>query len=148
MAAATFFNHFFHVEVLEQHGVSVQTLGASIRGTVLCVSADNLGAHSLDFKNVFLQISSADFVWQDVRTFQKHEVRERRFPKRTEESHKQTLSEMQKNKDSHAIVDSVKSNCVHNRLAHFSTIKGFPPNFLHDLFEGILPLELSLCLKN
>lgn len=25
------------VEVLEQHGVSVQTLGADIRGTVLCV---------------------------------------------------------------------------------------------------------------
>lgn len=136
------------VEVLEQHGVFVQTLGASIRGTILYVSADNLGAHSLaGFQESFSTNKFCRFCLAARDEIQTHEVRERRFPKRTEELHEQTLCEIQKNKDSHAVVDGVKRDCPLNRLAHFSTMKGFPPDFLHDVFEGVVPLELSLCLK-
>lgn len=35
------------IELLEMQGIYVQTLGASITGTILHVSSDNLGAHSL-----------------------------------------------------------------------------------------------------
>lgn len=41
-------------------------------------------------------------------------------------------------------VDGVKKDCPLNRLAHFHAAKGFPPDFLHDLFEGIGPVELCL----
>ncbi len=30
----------------------------------------------------------------------------------------------------------------------FHPITGFPPDVLHDLFEGVIPVELSLCLKS
>lgn len=32
---------------LEQHGVYVEQLGTSVKGTVFCVAADNLAAHSI-----------------------------------------------------------------------------------------------------
>lgn len=31
--------------------------------------------------------------------------------------------------------------------AHFYVLSGYPPDLLHDLFEGILPLEIALCLN-
>lgn len=32
-------------------------------------------------------------------------------------------------------------------LDYFHPITGFPPDVLHDLLEGIVPVELSLCIK-
>lgn len=41
----------------------------------------------------------------------------------------------------------VKSECALSKaLQHFHPITGFPPDILHDLFEGILPVELALCI--
>lgn len=34
-----------------------------------------------------------------------------------------------------------------NQLSFFHCITGLPPDFWHDLLEGIVPLELCLCLK-
>lgn len=31
-------------------------------------------------------------------------------------------------------------------LLHFHPITGFPPDILNDLFEGIVPVELALCI--
>lgn len=30
---------------------------------------------------------------------------------------------------------------------YFNVLSGCPPDVLHDLFEGIVPQELALCLK-
>lgn len=44
---------------------------------------------------------------------------------------------------------SVKRACpLTENLKHFHVVTGYPPDILHDLFEGIVPTELSLCLKN
>lgn len=45
-------------------------------------------------------------------------------------------------------VDGVKRDCPLNRLAHFHAAKGFPPDFLHDLLEGIVPVELCTCFSD
>lgn len=34
-----------------------------------------------------------------------------------------------------------------NKLSYFHCITGFPPDLLHDLLEGIVPVEICLCLK-
>ena len=33
------------------------------------------------------------------------------------------------------------------KLTNFHVLTGYPPDILHDLFEGIVPLEIALCLK-
>lgn len=46
-------------------------------------------------------------------------------------------------------INGVKSECVLGKhLLFFHPITGFPPDVLHDLFERVIPVELSLCLKN
>ena len=37
------------------------------------------------------------------------------------------------------------TNCEH--LHHFYVNTGYPPYLVHDLFEGIVPFELALCLR-
>lgn len=38
----------------------------------------------------------------------------------------------------------VKKACpLTKKLCHFSFARGYPPDILHDLFEGIVPKELS-----
>lgn len=42
----------------------------------------------------------------------------------------------------------VKGDCVlRQSLQHFHPITGFPPDVLHDLFEGIVPVELARCIQ-
>ncbi len=42
----------------------------------------------------------------------------------------------------------VKRRCVLSaHLSHFNVSTGYPPDSAHDLFEGILPVELAHCLN-
>lgn len=135
------------LEVLEQQGLYVQKLGSTVRGTVLYVSADNLGAHSLaGFHESFNVDKFCRFCLASRQDIDTHEVKEGVFPLRTVEAHKQDLLEL--NRHQFVSVNGVKSDCVLDRLSHFHTIQGFPPDFMHNLFEGIVPRELSLCIKS
>lgn len=33
-----------------------------------------------------------------------------------------------------------------NNLAHFNVLSGYPPDIMHDVFEGVVPVELAHCL--
>ncbi len=135
------------IQVLEEEGLYVQKLGTSVKGSVLYVSADNLGAHSLaGFQESFNVDKFCRFCLASRKDIDLHEVREGVFPLRTIESHKQTLEELKTN--SLVSLDGVKRDCVLDNLNYFHTIQGFPPDFMHDLFEGIVPKELSLCIKS
>lgn len=68
------------------------------------------------------------------------------FVLRTKESHNLDISKLNENPKLKS-VNGVKSVCVLNELQYFHCITGFPPDFLHDLLEGIVPFELCLCLK-
>lgn len=48
-----------------------------------------------------------------------------------------------------AYVKGVKNECVLSKhLSYFHPVTGFPPEILHDFVVGVVPLELSLCLKS
>lgn len=41
----------------------------------------------------------------------------------------------------------MKRQCpLTKKLKYFDALSGYPPDLLHGLFEGIVPLELALCL--
>lgn len=135
------------LQILENQGLFIQRLGASVKGTVLFVSADNLAAHSLaGFQESFTVDKFCRFCLASRRDIQTTEVRGGLFPLRTKLTHEADVLEV---KQSELIqnVNGVKRNCVLDNLTYFNTVTGFPPDFLHDLLEGIVPFELSLCLK-
>lgn len=64
---------------------------------------------------------------------------------RTKDFHDTLVREQTKdNEDDYG----VKQSCVlSDHLSYFHPITGFPPDILHDLFEGVVPVELARCLK-
>lgn len=65
-----------------------------------------------------------------------HEVKEGVFPLRTIKTHKQTLEEFKTN--SLVSLDVVKRDYVVEKSNYFHTVQRFPPDFMRDLFKGIL----------
>ena len=134
------------LHTLEQDGVFIETLGQCIRGTVLCVAADNLAAHGLaGFVQSFRGNYVCRFCCCTADEIQSSEVSEGELNMRTKACHDvHVQNAVQGETVTHF---GVKSECVLSKaLQHFHPITGFPPDILHDLFEGIVPVELALCI--
>lgn len=130
---------------LETVGVFVEVLDKFVKGTVFCVCADNLGAHSLaGFHESFNVENFCRFCCLNRKQIATVEPKD--FPLRTVEQHNTFLEELQST--STCSVSGVKRACVLSvHLENFHPVTGFPPDILHDLFEGVIPVELCLCLK-
>ncbi|XP_061568422.1 uncharacterized protein LOC133422444 [Cololabis saira] len=134
------------LRTLEQDGVFIGSIGQVVQGTVMCVVSDNLAAHDLaGFSKSFRAEHFCRFCTATQAGLQAHEVASGEFSLRTKDGH---------SSDVHAVMhggsqsqNGVTADCVLSQhLEHFHTVTGFPPDVLHDLFEGIVPVELALCI--
>ena len=133
------------LSTLERDGLFVPGLGKVLKGTVVCVVADNLGAHSVaGFVESFSGSYACRFCLAERSEYQSREVRSLYFQQRTEEQHavhvQTALTSLKKSP-----CYGVKNQCaLSEKLEHFHVTSGYPPDVLHDLLEGIIPLELAL----
>lgn len=134
---------------LEENGVYIEKLGASIKGTVLYVAADNLAAHSLaGFQESFIVERMCRVCMATGAEIQTTEVSSGVFTLRTKDSHDLQVQEV-KQDPSRVKHCGVKSGCIlRERLTHFHVVDGFPPDILHDFLEGVVPFELCLCIQH
>nr|XP_020445017.1 uncharacterized protein LOC109953925 [Monopterus albus] len=134
------------LKVLEQDGLFVPLLGKSVKGTVQVVVADNLSAHSIaGFNESFTAGNICRFCTATRTEIQEREVRSESFDLRTKELHASHVNSAQQNSSSSF---GVKRQCaITKNLAHFSVQTGYPPDIMHDVFEGIVPVELAHCLS-
>ena len=130
---------------LEQTGVFVQTLDNYVKGSVFCVCADNLGAYSLaGFQESFNIKKFCRFCLTHRGEIATTAISD--FELRSREQHNTFLLQLSHENVSH--VNGLKSECILSKhLSHFHPVTGFRPDILHDFFEGVIPVELSLCLK-
>lgn len=79
--------------------------------------------------------------------FQVSEVRSGAFCPRTQQQHRVHIqTALDNTNQSHCF--RVKRQCpLTDKLKHFDVLSGYPPDMLHDLFEGIVPFEVALCLN-
>lgn len=133
------------LKTLEELGVYVPLLGESVKGTVLSVVADNLGAHSVaGFMQSFSVEYCCRFCTGKSTDIQLHSVASGAFSLRTKELHQAHVKQAQ---DTGTGFCGVKKECVFTKnLSHFNGIFGSPPDLAHDVFEGIIPVELAHCL--
>lgn len=131
---------------LEEHGVYVSKLGTFVKGTVHSVIADNLGAHSLaGFTESFSGHYICRFCTAQKSEIQSVDVYSGAFSLRTKEIHETHLKTAQ---DTQTSCFGVKRSCpLTEHLNHFHVSTGYPPDIVHDLFEGVVPFELALCLS-
>lgn len=132
---------------LEKDGLFVPCVGKCIKGTVFSVIADNLGAHSV---GGFVESFSGSYVCRfcigERSQFQELEVRAEAFPPRTKHQHNlHVQTALGNTAQTHCF--GVKKQCaITDKLDYFHVTSGYPPDVLHDLLEGIVPVELALCL--
>lgn len=133
---------------LEENGVFVSKFEKNIKGTVQCVAADNLGAHSIGgFVESFSGHYVCRFCTGKHSDFQSKEVRSGSFHLRTKEEHSEHVRTVLEDEAMNNCY-GVKQNCaLTEKLSHFHVLTGYPPDILHDLFEGIVPVELAHCLR-
>lgn len=133
---------------LEEEGLFIPVFARKIKGTVVSIIADNLGAHSIcGFVESFSGSYICRFCLGQLPEFQEKEVRTGSFKARTKEEHSLHLQAvLESPRLTHCF--GVKRQCaLTDKLKHFHVLSGYPPDLLHDLFEGIVPLELALCLN-
>lgn len=135
------------LRTLEQDGIFIETVGQCFRGTVLCVAADNLAAHGLaGFVQCFRGHYVCRFCCCTTDQIQSSEVSEAEFSMRTKACHDLHVQSVVQGEN--ATHFGVTGECALSKaLQHFHPITGFPPDILHDLFEGIVPVELALCIR-
>lgn len=134
------------LKTLEELGVYVPLLGESLQGTVFSVVADNLGAHSVaGFLQSFLVEYYCRFCAGRSSEIQLHSVASGVFSRRTKELHQTHVRQV---KDTGTSCFGVKRECVFtkNSCFLFHVIFGYPPDLAHDLFEGIISVELARSL--
>lgn len=131
---------------LEEDGIFVSLLGRCVKGTVLVVLADNLGAHSIaGFNESFMAGHICRFCTATQKEIQTQDVRSGSFIPRTKEPHETHVGSAQKDGSSCL---GVKGPCVLTKnLAHFNVLSGYPPDIMYDVFEGVVPVELAHCLS-
>lgn len=130
----------------EQNSVYVEKLGEC---TVLYVAADNLAAHSLaGFFESFTVDRFCRFCMASRSKMQDKEVSSGYFESRTVDTHNQQVQEVRQD-PTVAKQYGVKGGCVlTDPLEHFHVVRGYPPDILHDLLEGTVRVELSLCISD
>lgn len=134
------------LRVLEEQGVYISHIGEFVKGTVQCVVADKLAAHGL---GGFVESFSGHFICRFC-TAQKHEIQTQTvssgaFSLRTKDDHEKHVKCAEET-SSHCF--GVMRSCVLTKhLSHFQVLKGYPPDIVHDIFEGVVPVELACCLS-
>ncbi|KAG5268668.1 hypothetical protein AALO_G00215090, partial [Alosa alosa] len=130
---------------LETVGLFVERFACNVKGTVLYVAADNLAAHGLGgFQESFNVDKFCRFCLASRKDIQTSDVTSGNFVLRSCESFDEAVKVLSHSEAE--CVDGIKRDCPLNQLTGFHTCQGFPPDFLHDVLEGIVPVELSLFL--
>ena len=131
---------------LEEHGVFIAGLGCFTKGTVQSIIADNLGAHGIaGFVESFSGEYYCRFCTGSKLDIKAKSVQSGSFDPRTEDIHE---AQIKSAKENAAFCFGVKRGCVFTeKLSYFHVTRGYPPDIVHDLFEGIVPVEIALCVS-
>ncbi|KAL0194605.1 hypothetical protein M9458_008177, partial [Cirrhinus mrigala] len=133
------------LSILEKDGIFIHLLGTFIKGTVYCVVADNLAAHGMaGFVESFSGEFFCRFCVGKSSDVQAKEVQSGAFNLRNKDLHKDHVKTAQEKGTSYC---GVKRECVFTKhLSYFNVLSAYPPDVLHDIFEGVVPIELAQCL--
>lgn len=137
------------LQSLEKDGIFIPSLGKIMKGTVVSVVADNLGAHSLGgFVENFTGSNVCRFCLGERSQFQTTEVRSGLFQRRDKEQHTVHVETALSSPISTPCYGVKKQCALSEKLQHFHVTSGYPPDVLHDLLEGVVPLELALSFQD
>lgn len=127
------------LQTLQRDGVLVPGFEKPVKGTVVFMVADNLGAHSVaGFVENFTGSYICRYCLAHQSEIQSKEVRCGGFQRRTKEQHTEHVQT--------ALSCPDHTPCYGVKKLHFHVTSGYPPDVLHDILEGIVPVELAFSI--
>lgn len=135
------------LKILETEGIVVEDVPYKIKGSLAFIVADNLGAHQIGgystcFRTTsvrcrFCLASSAEMQSEFKNSF---------FSRRSKDVHAHQINMI--NMDpTYSSVYGLQYDSPFNQLSHFHTSLMLPPDPMHDLLEGIVPMEIQLIIE-
>lgn len=133
------------IKVLESDGIEIPLYNGYVRGTVVQVTGDNLGLHSLfGLVESFSARYCCRFCLAEKEDFQTEFSEDSsKVVLRTKDIHTAHCQEMACN-PSLPYVFGVKRSCILNSLEYFHTTENFSVDVMHDVLEGVGQYELKL----
>ena len=139
------------VKSLETDGIVIYDIhnekDCQVFGTIATVSADNLGAHDLGgFRKCFSSGRICRYcmcLYDEL----KHKYKESDFVLRTPSNYAKHLEGIQVD-SSLSSVYGIASDCPLNQLSEFSAVNCFPPDLMHDCYEGIIPNFMQFLFRS
>lgn len=137
------------ISTLETQGIQLPQFDHPIYGTIIQVTGDNLGLHSLfGFVESFSARYCCRFCLLEKEDFQT--VFSEDDPKisfRTKQLHVEHCQKMQTN-PTLPYVMGVKRSCPLNSLQYFHTSANFSVDIMHDILEGVAQYEMKLLIEH
>lgn len=137
------------ISTLETSGIQIPLFDQRVNGTIVQVTGDNLGVHSLfGFVESFSARYCCRFCLLEKEDFQT--VFSEDSPKmtlRTKELHAEHCQRIQSN-PSLPYVMGVKKSCLLNSLQYFHTTENFSVDIMHDILEGVGQFEMKLLIQH
>ena len=134
---------------LETEGVQIPLYDHAVYGTIIQVTGDNLGIHSLfGFVESFSARYCCRFCLLEKEDFQTEFSEDSsKISLRTKELHAEHC-EVIKSNPHLPYVMGVKKSCLLNSLQYFHTATNFSVDIMHDIFEGVAQFEMKLLLQH
>lgn len=137
------------IQWLETEGLKVNFCGADtiFKGTVATISGDNLAIHEIGgFRQCFSSGKMCRHCLIDSKNLHKY-VSEEKSVLRTAEVHAGHLASIKKDK-TQIKTYGVKGDSVFNSLKFFSVTQCLPPDIMHDVLEGLCPINIRIVLQS
>jgi hypothetical protein len=148
----TIFNKIIEdITFLQETGIDVTVDGRTYRmfGSLATISADNLACHEIGgFRRCF---SSGRICRHCMATYDNMELTvseiQNGFPNlRTPATHKIHVEHVTNDPSQTSLYGVEKSNAL-SKLSTFCPITCLPPDCMHDVLEGLVPIVLKVCLR-
>ena len=139
----------YDLNVLQREGieVSVNGLRQCLKGKLTGVLPDMLSAHAIGgFQQYFHTGRICCFCMVDKSEIENN-FGESTLHLRTPEIHKYHLAAITDNA-ANKNVYGINKKCAFIQLDNFDVLTAFPPDIMHDFFEGIMPVTLKCVIKH
>lgn len=134
------------LKILEDEGIIISGVPCKVKGGIVAIVGDNLAAHQIGGYVICFSgnIRCCRFCLatnEDMQTI----FTDSTFTSRSKELHKVHLSLIAID-SKYSSIYGLKYQSSFNSLRYFHTSTMLPPDAMHDLLEGIVPIELGLIL--
>lgn len=136
------------LKILESDGITLSGIPCKVKGGLVSILGDNLASHQVGgfVTNFSGNSRCCRFCMakeQDMQT----NFTESKFVRRTKDMYNHHLS-LVKMDEKYISLYGVKSDSPFNSLKYFHCSCMLPPDAMHDLLEGVVPVELGLIINH